>query len=170
MENQQQTEKMPAWKSPWVIGWLAGVFLVLVINLVMVYLAVQTNPGLVVEDFYERGQHYEKTMFSRLAEDPGWHMSINLPEQLLQSRKVSLQFTVLDNAGMPVAPDSVTFYAYRPSDAKKDFSLPMTKVAGGLYSADVVFGLKGVWDILVSVGSGDNEYNLGKRIEVLEDS
>jgi nitrogen fixation protein FixH len=167
MDNLQQTAPIPAWKSPWVIGWVAGVLLVLAVNLFMVYLAVRTNPGLVVEDFYERGQHYEKTLFSRLAKDPGWHMTINLPQELREGRRLSMQFSVVDKAGVPIVPDSVTFFAYRPSNAEKDFSSPMTQVVKGLYHAEVVFGLKGVWDILVSVASGEDEYHVGQRIDVL---
>ena len=39
----------------------------------------------------------------------------------------------------PVQPDSVTFYAYRPSDAARDFSVPMERQTKGLYSAKAQF-------------------------------
>lgn len=166
MSSEQQTVKTPAWKSPWVIGWVALVVLVLGVNLTMVYLAMRTNPGLVVEDYYERGQDYEKTMFSKLARDPGWHMTIDLPKNLFAGNHTPVNFSIVDKAGVPVEPDLVTFYAYRPSDAERDFSVQMDQQAKGLYSAKAQFQLKGVWDILVSARSGDEEYNVGQRIEV----
>ena len=166
MQNQAETLKIPAWKSPWVIGWVASIFVVLGVNLFMVYMAVETNPGLVVEDYYERGQDYEKTLFSKRAKDPGWHMTVNLPATVTADSVIPVHFSVLDKAGVPMEPDSVTFYAYRPSDAARDFSVPMEKEAKGLYSAKAQFNLKGAWDILASVKSGEDEYHVGRRIDV----
>jgi len=65
-----------------------------------------------------------------------------------------------------VQPDSVTFFAYRPSDAERDFSLAMDQVDKGLYSTKAQFRLKGFWDVLISVKSGDEEYNVGEQIAV----
>ncbi len=167
MSEQTQTTGTPAWKSPWLIGWVLLILVVLGVNLIMVYLAMKTNPGLVTEDYYERGQDYEKTRFSKEANDPGWHMNIDMPKKLYAGNDIPFSFTVLDKAGVPVKPDSVTFYAYRPSDAKRDFSLPMERVAAGLYSVKAKFVLKGVWDVLVSVKHGDEEYNHGRRLNLL---
>ena len=124
MSNEQQNVKTPAWKSPWVIGWVALVVVVLAVNLTMVYFSMSTGPGLVVEDYYERGQDYEKTMFSKRAKDPGWHMNIDLPKHPIAGNHTPINFTIVDKAGVPVEPDGVTFYAYRPSDAARDFSVP----------------------------------------------
>ncbi len=164
MQNTEQMAATPAWKSPWVIGWVASIFVVLGANLFMVYLAIDTNPGLVVQDYYERGQDYEKHMFSKRAEDPGWHMTIGMPKDLVAGTDIPVQFTVLDKAGVPVRPEAVTFHAYRPSDSSRDFDLPMESAAAGLYTAKVRFRLKGVWDILVSVKAGEHEYHAGQRI------
>ena len=166
MDNREPILNTPAWKSPWVIGWVASIFVVLGANLVMVYLAVATNPGLVVEDYYERGQHYERSLFKRAARNPGWHMTIDLPDQPSAGQEVPLRFSVVDRAGVPVARDAVTLFAYRPSDASKDFSTPMEQELKGLYEARVSFPLKGVWDLLVSVRDGDAEYNLARRVVV----
>ena len=38
-----------------------------VANGVFIYLALNNNPGLVVDDYYERGQDYEKNMLKRMA-------------------------------------------------------------------------------------------------------
>ena len=43
----------------------------------------------------------------------------------------------------------------------------MEKQAKGLYSAKAQFVLKGYWDILVSARKGDDEYNVGQRIDVV---
>ena len=42
----------------------------------------------------------------------------------------------------------------------------MTEEGKGRYMAEVTFPLIGVWDTLIAVKSGADEYNLGKRINV----
>lgn len=148
------------------IGWVLMVVIFFTMNMIMIYLAQDKNPGLVVEDFYDRGQDYEKNMLKRQARNPGWQMKIDLPKKIGVDEPVICRFTVLDKAGNPVDPDSVTFYAYRPSDAKKDFSKPMEKIGPGLYQAEVSFPMLGAWDLLVSAKNGEDEYNTPKRLGV----
>ena len=47
-------------RNPWVIGWFGLVVVFLSVNAVFFVLAVISNPGLVVEDYYEQGRQYEK--------------------------------------------------------------------------------------------------------------
>jgi nitrogen fixation protein FixH len=157
---------MPAWKSPWVIGWIALVAVVLAVNLTMVVLAITTNPGLVNEDFYERGQDYEQTLVSKMARDPGWELRSDVPEEVKAGQPTVIRFFLVDKAGQPVVPDGVAFFAYRPSDATQDFSLPMVEEGRGRYRVDVTFPLIGVWDTLIAAQRGADEYNLGRRIHV----
>jgi nitrogen fixation protein FixH len=163
---QDQKKPTPAWKSPWVIGWIALVVAVLAVNFTMVYLAIATNPGLVTEDFYDRGQDYEETMVSKMARDPGWYLYADVPSDLAADRPSVIRFFITDKAGQPVTPEKVHFYAYRPSDATQDFDLPMVREGNGRFKVDVTFPLLGAWDTLVAVQHGEDEYNLGKRIRV----
>jgi nitrogen fixation protein FixH len=156
----------PAWKSPWVIGWIALVIVVFGVNAVMVYLAVATNPGLVVEDYYERGQNYERTMRSKSARDPGWVLHADIPQDIKAGDRIPIRFFSLDKAGRPVKPESVELFLYRPSDASWDFSVVMTAEGPGRYMADVSFPLMGIWDTLVAARNGEDEYHVGQRIEV----
>jgi nitrogen fixation protein FixH len=157
---------IPAWKSPWVIAWIGLVLAVLGVNGVMVYLAVATNPGLVVEDFYERGQNLERTMLSRNARDPGWLLRADIPQDVNAGEQTPIRFFLVDKAGQPVSPETVELFVYRPSDATRDFSVVMTEEGPGRYVADVSFPLIGVWDTLVAARNGDDEYHVGQRIEV----
>lgn len=162
------SKKNSALRSPWVIGWFALVITVLAVNGIMIFLAVEHNPGLVVEDYYERGQNYEKHILERMKRNPGWLMQIDVPVPVLKDKPTWFRFTVVDKAGLPVTAEGATFFAYRPSDAKRDFSKPMEQEAPGRYRAKVEFPLKGVWDILVSVQGREDEYNTARRISVAE--
>ncbi len=162
-------KKDSAWRSPWIIGWMSLLLVFLIANGIMIYLALDGNPGLVMEDYYERGQDYEKNMLKRKANDPGWDMQVTIPGSIEVAKQVLVNFTVKDREAKPVNRDSVTFYAYRPSDATKDFSVPMRRIEDGLYEAVVSFSLPGSWDVLVSIANAGGEINhphwvnVGKR-------
>jgi nitrogen fixation protein FixH len=170
MESHPKTARRrptPAWKSPWVIAWVGLVVAVLGVNLTMVYLAIATNPGLVVEDYYDRGQHYEKNILSKQASDPGWQMYADVPQEIKAAETTTIRFFVTDQAGQPVRVEGVDFFAYRPSDAERDFSLPMAEEGEGRYKVELVFPLVGIWDSLFAVRHGEDEFTLGRRISVL---
>lgn len=164
--TEMNTRSNSAWRSPWVISWVGLIVAVLGVNLFMVYLAISTNPGLVNEDYYERGQHYEKTLASRLAKDPGWTMRADFPRDIELNVPTSVRVFLVDNAGQPVTPDSVRFYAYRGSDKSKDFFVDMEAEGKGRYVANVSFPLFGFWDGLIAVQQGEDEYTTGDRIIV----
>ncbi len=152
-------EKQSAWKSPWVIAWLALLLIFVGVSGFRIYLAIETNPGLVDKDYYERGRDYAQNRLKKMARDPGWKLSIDAPRFVDVASPSVWTFSVTDKEGSPVTPDGVTLYAYRPSDAKQDFSLPMQEIGPGQYRAEVSFPIKGAWDILVSVKNGEDEYN-----------
>jgi nitrogen fixation protein FixH len=157
-----------AWRSPWFFAWIALVVIVLAVNATMIVLAFATNPGLVVDDYYERGRRVERTLVTRRAEAPGWTMSVDTPADVSEGRATTVRFFVVDSAGQPVRPDAVTYYAYRPSDASADFSLPMVEEAPGRYAVDVTFPISGLWDTLVAAKTDDQEIAFDQRISVAE--
>ncbi|WP_428607675.1 FixH family protein [Sedimenticola sp.] len=157
-------DKQSPWRNPWIQGWIGLLVVFLIANMVMVYLAVSHNPGLVVDDYYERGQEYEKNMLKRQARNPGWQMKVIAPESVDVAKPTRFGVRIIGKDGYPVAPDSVTFYAYRPANSKLDFSVPMQATDSGVYEADINFPLLGVWDILISAKDGEDEYNLPYRI------
>lgn len=152
-------DKQSAWRSPWVIAWVGLLVTFILVSGFRIYLAIQTNPGLVHNDYYERGQEYEQNRLKKMARDPGWNMQLEAPEAVDIGKPAHYRFRVTDRSGTPVTPDSVTFYVYRPSDAKQDFSVPMQQTGIGVYEAEVTFPILGLWDILVSVKNGEDEYN-----------
>jgi nitrogen fixation protein FixH len=166
MTTDRHESQTPALRNPWIIGWLGLVAAVLGVNLLMVYFAFSTNPGLVNADYYDRGQHYEQTMLSRRASDPNWLIRADIPSQLQVNELETIRVFVVDQAGQPVDAEAVTLFVYRPSDAARDFSLPMTREDKGRYVVKASFPLVGVWDTLFAVKSGGDEYSHGGRVNV----
>lgn len=158
------TNKQSPWRNPWLLGWfgLLGVFLIA--NFIMIYLAVTNRPGLVVDDYYERGQDYEQNMLKRQARNPGWQMELRAPKAVGIGTVEDFSIQITDKQNNAVTPDEVVFYAYRPADARQDFFVPMRKQGPGVYQADVSFPKLGVWDILVSASYGGDEYHVAHRV------
>ena len=155
-----------AWRSPWVLGWIGLLVVVLAVNALMIGLAFYTKPALVRADYYDSGRDIERTIATRLEEGPNWTMKIDAPANVQPDVPVTVRFIVVDKVGQPATPDDVTFYAYRPSDADLDFVRPMVQEAPGRYAAQVLFPLGGVWDTLVEARNADGAYSLSKRVSV----
>jgi nitrogen fixation protein FixH len=157
-----------AWRSPWVLGWIGLIVVVLAVNITMVVLAVTTNPGLIRADYYERGRDVEQTIVSRLASGPDWTTQIDTPADVRADEKTTIRFSLVDSVGQPVSPDEVVYFAYRPSDAARDFSVPMVEDGPGRFEVDLVFPLGGIWDTVVSMRQGGNEHSVSQRISVAQ--
>ena len=166
MTTQTKLTDTPALRNPWIIAWIGLVVAVLIVNLIMVYFAISTNPGLVNADYYDRGQDYEQTLVSRRNRNPNWTIQADIPTPLRVGELETLRVFLVDKTGQPVEADAVTFHAYRSSDAARDFSLPMTREDKGRYVVKVAFPLIGVWDTLIAVQSGADEYSIGERLTV----
>lgn len=167
--------KQSAFRSPWVIGWLVLLLAVLAMNITMVYFSQDEFSGLVVDDAYERGKDYHENIRKRTAEKPKWETQVEFAGAKkfmgdlkipAYNKPVKLDYKVSDQQGEPVEPHSVTFYAYRNSDAKQDFSVEMTRVESGHYQAEITFPLKGVWDTYVTAttGVGNIEHNTVQNV------
>ena len=169
------SNKQSAFRSPWVIGGIVMLLIVVVTIIARIYLAIDSFPGLVVDDAYEHGKDLHENIRKRSAERPKWNTQVefagakkSMGDLMIRAynKPVELDYRVTDQLGEPVEPHRVTFYAYRNSDVKQDFSVAMKRVAPGHYQAQITFPLKGVWDTYVTAttGVGNIEHNTVQNI------
>lgn len=165
--EKEWAEKNSALKSPWVLAWFALIVVIFAANATMITLAFKTSPGLVDKDYYEKGQNYESIIEKRIEQNAlGWDTKLLLPEQTVVNRDAAYRFFAVDSAGIPIEADSVQLYAYRPSDAKADFSVEFIKEGEGRFLGKLNFSLPGVWDLTVSVHRGSDQVDITQRIFV----
>jgi nitrogen fixation protein FixH len=152
MTNPATTETgaaEPFWKSPFVLGMGALVGAAVAANLVMVFFAVTGAPGLVTDDYYLRGKSYtSRTRVDYLA-PAGVPLTITGLEGVRVGRPTTVTVSAVD--GMVGG----LLFAYRPSSADADFSVPLTPDGAGGFAAEVSFPLKGRWDLIVEPTGGD---------------
>ncbi|MFT5722564.1 MAG: nitrogen fixation protein FixH [Motiliproteus sp.] len=162
--------KSSLWRSPVILVWGGLLLLFFIANGIFIYLALSSNPGLVVDDYYERGQDYEKHMLKRRAEDPGWNMRIELVALPVLDKPGPIRFHLSDRSGSLLVPDSVTLYAYRPANIDDDFEVSLAELQIGIYQAEVGFPRPGVWDLLMVVAKDGSEYSEALRVNVAKSS
>jgi len=157
-----------AFRNPWVWGWIALVVIVFAVNAGMVATAVLTNPGLVEEDYYEKGREFEQTFLKRMAARSalGWELGIEVPSRLVTGKSSVVRLTATDKNGLPISGAEVTLTAYRPSDATADFTIPMKEIVPGQYDGFADFPLKGIWELKARITKGEDSFDLSRRIIV----
>ena len=158
-----------ALRNPWVIGWIAAIVFVLGVNIAFIITAMLTNPGLVDEDYYEKGRNHEQNFQKKLEARNrlGWQLKLQIPERPVLGREARYYFNAVDRAGLPLTGATATLSAYRPSDANADFSVPMVETSPGVYQAEVAFPLKGAWELTARLQRDEDSLALVRRISVL---
>lgn len=155
------------WKNPFIIAWVAILTIVLAVNFFMVSMAIVTNPGLVIDDFYEKGKNMDKILAERKRmEALGWQLKIDLP-LLSEGKSQTVTLQVLDKEGAPMSVDSAVLYYYRPSDRDLDGEQPLQPTGEqGVYSTEFSLSPKGKWDLIMEVTQGENHFSIGRAIMV----
>lgn len=158
-----------AMRNPWVLGWLGLLVTVVAVNVAFIVTAFKTSPGLVDENYYEKGrdveEHFHKRMEAR--NRLGWDINVQTPADVVLGKSTTFNVNIVDKVGMPLDDAEVTLQAYRPSDASADMSAKMDFVSHGIYEARLALPLKGIWDLKVMVRHGEDELDISRRINVL---
>jgi len=155
-------------RNPWVLGWIALVIIVLGVNVGFISLAFITSPGLVDQNYYENAQDYEENLVKyRTARAAlGWTYQADFPAHPVINNKARYQVSVVDKAGLPLTAASVRANAYRPSDASADFETHFTEVGGGIYEAEIIYPLKGRWEITIDIEHEEKHFSFTRHASI----
>ena len=167
-KTYSQTSK-EAMRNPWFLALIGLVTVFLTVNIIFIVFAITSNPGLVADDYYEKGREYEKNVVTRLAarNNLNWETKMEIPKLIYTNRPDVYRFSAVDSRGVSIMDADVEFIAYRPSDASADFVKTVDQIAPGLYQTKLDFPLPGIWDINLKVKYGEDVYHQTHRISVL---
>jgi len=134
---------------------------IFLMNGVLIYWAVATNSGLVANEPYRKGLHYNE----RIAADEqqkrlGWRDRIELTKDGL----VALLLT--DGAGQPVSGLKIETVLGRPATNRQDLRAAMVEVAAGHYEAGIAALDAGAWLVSLEArrDSEDPIYRIRRRV------
>lgn len=122
---------------------------------IMVTLAVRTHTGTVTDHPYERGLAYNRVIEAEEKQEAlGWNGTIGYVGG-------QLHFTLRDQKGNAIIPETVKATITRPTQAGMDFTVEMKDG-----QTPVAFPAKGLWEVRVDAVYNQLHYQQSKRIVV----
>lgn len=166
LRKRYSQDNPEAMRNPWILGGLGLVATFLTVNAVFIYFAITTSPGLVTEDYYDRGRDYEENVLKIMAAQDAlnWDTKLAIPEQITTRQPDTFRFSAVDSRGIPIMDADVSVVAYRPSDADADFKIRLDQAAPGQYQALIAFPLPGIWDLNITVKDGEHTFAMSHRV------
>ncbi len=122
------------------------------------YIAETTHTGLVTEQAYEKGLHYNKTI-----EKERLQKSLGLTSSVTHNGS-NITFKLQDKNGANIMHAIVTLWLYRPTQDGKDIRVGMTETSTGEYTATVGSAMKGLWEIRIHALTDTNDYQTSQRV------
>ncbi|MFW2331529.1 MAG: FixH family protein [Nitrospinota bacterium] len=159
------------YQSPWVWGFISILATVVIVNMIMLTFAIKTSPGLVAEDYYERGKSFtRRAAVEHLAgSSRKYYIESNIPDKIIKQEESVFTIQLLDKANNFVSSSKGKIFFYRPSTTKYDFSYELVlDETEEIYRAVVEFPLKGIWDCIVEFSIDDEKISKAIPLEVAE--
>ena len=148
-----------------IIPWLfpMGLGLVIAVNMVLLFFALRSFPGLVVTNAYERGRGYGAEIERSEAQDAlGW--SLDVRHDGAAGRVV---VRIVDAAGRDIPGLLVSAIADRPVGRLVTSDVPLSAAGDARYTGAFAPQARGAWDITVSARDGaGHELRATRRVIV----
>ncbi len=140
-------------------GVLAMFGVIIAVNLVFVYLAIDTFTGVTRENPYQEGLAYNKVLEARQTlHELGWRGDVTVAKGAGQAGagEDSITVTLTDGAGAPLSGLALEGTLRRPTHEGLDQALAWREEAPGAYSTVVALPRRGNWDLEVTADDGRN--------------
>ena len=144
MESSDQRNKQSWAREPYV--WLLLLFPLLAIigGIATTWLAVSSDDGLVVDDYYKRGLEINRTLDrDRAAQGYGLKSIIHTTED---DRKIRL---ILQGNRLFTPPELITVHLLHPTRSGHDRELLLEHSGNGTYHGNLPPLIKGNWHVLI---------------------
>lgn len=129
--------------------------LVIAVNLVFVWFAIDTFTGVTTENPYQEGLAYNQVLAARDAQrDLGWQGNVSYERAGNGEGLRQIAVSLSDRDGSPLRGLSLDGSLRRPTHAGVDQPLVWRETAPGRYTAEVTLPEPGNWDLLVSARDG----------------
>lgn len=156
-------------KSPWLRGVLAVVGVTLIVNIGYIIYAFWQPPGLVVQNYYDKGKEYFHAEAVREQNaQTAWRLQFLPPATPEQGKVQSYRLFVVDENNQPVMQGKARLLAYRPSDASQDFQRDLAFVDAGTYVGQLRFDQPGHWDVIVQIEANGRKFDVAQKIFVAD--
>ncbi len=147
---------------PWIF--VAGMLVVVAVNVGLVYFAVDSWTGLAVERPYERGLAYNKVLAAAARQEAlGWHLNLSLRRPDHASDDVVI-IEARDRDGRPLNGLTIEAELTRPLEPTPPQIYALRPVGEGRYAGRIDGELRpGQWDVRLSAFRGDDVFHARHR-------
>ena len=164
MQNEIKTAQHHAGvkkSDRWIPWYFVAFFVVLaILNGIFVTIANTTHRGVVTENAYTKGLHYNQTLAAAAQQQQlGWSAEIDFIQPALSLR-------LRDRHGRSIEEAKVVAYLTRTTQAGHDFQVPLPPIGDGIYAQDVRFPIKGQWHVRMAATWQQQHYQQSQRISV----
>lgn len=144
---------------------IAGLTVVIIVNGFLFYFANHDFPGIVENDYYDKGVYYNEYL-DRLKEQKarGWQLNLGWVAEPVTGKPATLRCVVKDKSGQPIRGAIVNVKLMRPGEPAADQRLVLQEVGPGDYQGTVTLPRPGNWDLLLKMHKGKDQHE--KQAEV----
>ncbi|HJQ59210.1 MAG TPA: FixH family protein [Vineibacter sp.] len=155
----------PARQRRSIVPWLfpAGLGLVVLVNMVLLWFALDTFPGVATRNAYERGRNYGRVLDRDTAiAGLGWRVDI----RFLSQGEGVIAVRYEDRDGKPITGLRPHTILTRPVGVAIQVEVHLREVDAGLYQADVALPHRGQWDAQVTADAASVPHVAAARLNV----
>ncbi|WP_420349208.1 FixH family protein [Pelagibius sp.] len=137
-----------------VLAGMLGFFgVIIAVNMVFVYLALDTFTGVTTDSAYRDGLNYNETLADRDTQRSlGWQAAVALTDRGVDGEELTV--TLRDRDGTAVTGLTVTGVLKRPTHDGYDQPVTLAEAAPGEYVTDLALPLRGNWDLTLLAEGG----------------
>lgn len=154
-------QAIPRKSDKWIPWYFVAFFVVLaILDGAFVTIALSTHRGVVTDNAYQKGLNYNQTIAASERQDAlGWAGTISFESGMLL-------LALSDKDQVAIKEANVTAYISRPAQAGFDFSVPLELNTEGVYSNNVIFPTKGLWNVRIMATWQQQQYQKSQNIVV----
>lgn len=158
-------KRASGWWYPWIF--VGGMGLVIVVNAILVYFALDSWTGLETDHHYRKGLVYNQDLAAAEAQRAlGWSAGLTVSATAAEGRAFDVAVRFHDKAAQPLEGLSVRLFAVRPTHEGYDSDVALAPVGPGVYTGRVTLALPGQWDMRVVANRGADAFQSVERINV----
>ncbi len=137
---------------------------IFVVNIIYIYVSQKTWRGIVTQDAYHKGLHYNDVIAeAKKQKELGWEMQISYKN--FGAKKGEVKVILTDKNGAKISDAEVTITLKRPIQEGVDFTKKLFLLEKA-YQAEIEFPFAGQWDFLVIANTKSASFKESKRYVV----
>ncbi|MBF0358186.1 MAG: FixH family protein [Magnetococcales bacterium] len=162
----QEGKKSDRKMEPWLVAIGSFFMVVLIANIIMIYLGLNSWPGLVTDDHYNKGLAYNEVIAAQEAQDRlGWQAALKVA-QPDKDDSIKLLFTLKNRDGLKIIDAEVKGEMQRPLGDGMKRSVILSVNSQGDYVGNIDIAQPGNWDLQIIAKAQQADFRFAERISV----